>query len=436
MKRPRLLLALAAACAVVALAASGVSVWALTADASQAGSVDASSSAAAPADRLAKRAGSPVRTGAFSFGHTIVNEVPSPGGPIDAGMRLPFELGVPATQFRVHLRNWQFNSEEVFDSPVTITGMAVGEQSESPVGTTGGAADGTVTSLSGEFAGTPIGIAGAANLSAEGFVTNWIDPSRFELHAGTSYLLAVGFTAPAGARLASSQALSWLDTDGASGLIATPGVLGAAGPHSYFDVWIEYGFEGDAPLLVSVGHSLNAPGSIRTDLFPTRGEETAWPQQWALSNDAVAVSFASPGAETTVFAPGNSKWQQFGELQPDIVTVWTASNDIAHGRPLADIQRDWTAVLAGVRARWPEAQVLAMTEPPRHLTGEAEATRLAWNAWLALVPAGVDRVLDADFALRDPAQPSELRPDVDADGTHFSARGHSLIADLVPAPRR
>ncbi|WP_382308854.1 SGNH/GDSL hydrolase family protein [Herbiconiux sp. UC225_62] len=428
-RRSRRLLAAAAVCAVVTIVAASVSVWALTTDAGHAASApadqeSAASGADAPGLVIARHAGAPRTTADLSFGHTTDRAVPSPTAPMDASMRLPFELGVPADAFRVHIRNWQFNSEETFATPVTITGIYLGEQLV-----------GGESGQSGEFASTPVGVAGTANLSTDGFVSDWIEPGQFALDAHTSYLLSLGWTAPAGAVLATNPGLSWLATDAGSSLANADDAPGTQSYLSYFDVWIEYEYSGDAPLMVSIGHSLNAPGSYETAAFPTRGEQTAWPQQWALSNDAAAVSFASPGAETTVFAPGATKWNEFGELDPDIVTIWTASNDIAHGRPLADIERDWGAVVTQVHALWPDATVYALTEPPRNLSGAAEQTRLDWNSWLSLGPYGVDRVLDADYTLRDPLQPSVLRPDVNADGIHFSARGHSLVAGLIPAPR-
>jgi hypothetical protein len=434
--RPRVLLTAAALCAVIALLAATVSVWALSADtagaasAAQAEAEAARSAGSAASDsgpglRLERRAGSPTTTAALSFGHTIDKAVPSTRDRMDASMRLPFELGVEADAFRVHIRNWQFDTEESFTSPVTLTGVYVGEQLMS--GESG---------QSGAFAEAPVGIATTATLPTDGFVSDWISPDRVELEAHTSYLLSLGWTAPAGAVIGTNPGLSWLATDAASARANVTAAQGVAGAISFFDIWIEYQYTGDAPLMVSIGHSLNAPGNYNIGQFPTRGVQTSWPQQWALSNDAAAVSFASPGAETTVFANDATKWQEFGELDPDIVTVWAASNDIAHGRALDDIQRDWGSIVTHVHALWPDAVVYAMTEPPRGLTGAAEETRLAWNSWLSLGPFGVDRVLDADYTLRDPLEPSLLRADVDADGIHFSARGHSLVAGLIPAPRR
>lgn len=433
MKRPRVLVAAAAACAVVALAVAGVSVWAFSASSGGplGGAGDVVESGASGAGQtLTREAGATGSTGIYSFGHTIDSAVPSPDVPLDVSMRLPFSLSVPAQAFRVHVRNWSFDDEREYDSPVTLTGMHVGAHALDPS---------TATGQTGAFEGTPVGIVGTVNLAPGGFVSEWVEPSLVQLDDSVDSLLAIGFTAPAGARLATSQGLSWTHVgEGASALAAAPGVRGATQYLSYFDVWIEYEFGGSggdpAPVLVSVGHSLNAPGSFATDAFPTRGEATAWPQQWALSHGGVAVSLAAPGAEASVFAPSAAKWSAFVDVSPDIVTVWTASNDIARGHPLVEIQRDWSEVVAGVVARWPEAAVYALTEPPRGLTGAEEQTRLAWNEWLSLVPPGVDRVLDADAVLRDPGAPSELRSDVDADGVHVSARGHSLVAELVPGP--
>ncbi|MCS5717354.1 hypothetical protein N1027_04295 [Herbiconiux sp. CPCC 205763] len=115
----------------------------------------------APGLVLERRAGESRTSAAFSFGHTTDRAVPSAGAPMDASMRLPFELGVPADAFRVHIRNWQFDSEEAFPTPVTITGVYVGEQ------VVGGEAG-----PSGVFASTSTGVAGTANLSTDGFVSD------------------------------------------------------------------------------------------------------------------------------------------------------------------------------------------------------------------------------------------------------------------------
>src|SRR4051812_46840310 len=125
-RRSRRLLAIAAACAVVTVVAAGVSVWALAAQTQESASVAVQPAAGGSADvpaggsgeirRLERTLGEPRTSAALSFGHTIDRTVPSPSARMDASMRLPFELGVRADAFRVHVRNWQFNSEEIFPS--------------------------------------------------------------------------------------------------------------------------------------------------------------------------------------------------------------------------------------------------------------------------------------------------------------------------------
>ncbi|GAA2225799.1 hypothetical protein GCM10009851_07000 [Herbiconiux moechotypicola] len=382
-----------------------------------------------PGARLERQLGEPGRTAAYSFGHTVDRVQTDSSGRFEAGMRLPFELAVDATAFRVHVSNGEFDAEEDFDSPVSLTGVWLGEHLVS-------GAEG----MTGRFAGPAVQLAGTLNLPAGGAASEWVEADTAALQTGVPYLLALGFTTPAATTLGTVPGLSWLSTG--SGSAAAAGDESATPPRSpalsYLDVWIEYRFTGDAPVLFAVGHSLNAPGSNRTDAHPTRGESTAWPQQWAQANAGVAVSLAAPGSLTSLFARGTEVWREYEDatgLSPDVVTIWAASNDIARGRPLADIQRDWGAVVNRVRTLWPEAQVVAMTEPPRRLDAERESVRVAWNAWLATAPYGVDRVIDADGLLRDPLDPSRLRAEVDADGIHFTELGHSLLASQLAAPR-
>ena len=61
-----------------------------------------------------------------------------------------------------------------------------------------------------------------------------------------------------------------------------------------------------------------------------------------------------------------------------------------------------------------------------------EADRAAVNAWIR-APGNFDAVIDFDAAMRDPANPSRLRPDLDSgDGLHPSIAGYQAMADAVP----
>lgn len=62
---------------------------------------------------------------------------------------------------------------------------------------------------------------------------------------------------------------------------------------------------------------------------------------------------------------------------------------------------------------------------------ENEADRQALNAWLR-EPGRFDALVDYDALMRDPAQPSRIRADVDNDGLHPSLAGYRAMADAFP----
>nr|WP_294817876.1 SGNH/GDSL hydrolase family protein [uncultured Sphingomonas sp.] len=75
-----------------------------------------------------------------------------------------------------------------------------------------------------------------------------------------------------------------------------------------------------------------------------------------------------------------------------------------------------------------------------HPDAANEADRAAVNAWIR-APGNFDAVVDFDAAMRDPANPTRLRPDLDSgDGLHPSIVGYQAMADAVPlavlAPRK
>lgn len=67
-----------------------------------------------------------------------------------------------------------------------------------------------------------------------------------------------------------------------------------------------------------------------------------------------------------------------------------------------------------------------------HPGPESEASRQAIDAWIR-EPGNFDAVIDFDAALRDPANPAQLRPELDSgDGLHPSLKGYEAMAAAVP----
>ena len=61
---------------------------------------------------------------------------------------------------------------------------------------------------------------------------------------------------------------------------------------------------------------------------------------------------------------------------------------------------------------------------------ETEASRNAINAWIR-TPGNFDAVIDFDAVMRDPGNPTRLRPEVDNDGLHPSIAGYQTMADAA-----
>ncbi len=355
----------------------------------------------------------------YSFGHPTVVAEQFADAPLDAVQRLPFTLSADATSFRVHLRNWNYLTDEPVAGALEIGGLWIGEQGRDR--------------RSSAYAAAPTHIAeGGTIIDGATYTSPWISSEDVALGADTPMLLSMGLRAEQGVALAATGGVSWLDMLGASKIGGVKDALGTWNPGlSLLDVWIEYTVPYDTPVLFSIGHSLNAPGNVDPVASPHDGEMTSWPQRWAQSSGGAASTLAVPGAWTTSFGPESPKWVTYGEAEPDYVTIWSSSSDLASGRPVGDVQLSMQVLVERARTLWPEARILGFTEPPRSNDANADASRRQYNAWILTQPLGLDAIVDVDRHLTDPADPLELRPDVSADGAHLNGAGHDLVADLV-----
>jgi lysophospholipase L1-like esterase len=108
----------------------------------------------------------------------------------------------------------------------------------------------------------------------------------------------------------------------------------------------------------------------------------------------------------------------------------------AHQRLVADLIGAYRQMIARARARGVKvigATILPfMGTPTYNPTAANEADRQALNAWIR-APGNFDAVIDFDAVMRDPANPSRMRPDVDiGDHLHPSVAGYRAMADAVP----
>ena len=358
----------------------------------------------------------------YSFGHTVVTADQFASTPLDALQRLPLQLAVEPTSFRVHVRNWNYLADQGVPGSLTVTGVWLGQQ-----------ASGDETNPA--FSAEPALLAeGGTVTDGASYTTPWISTETVPISAHTPYLLSMGLRSDTGIAVAATGSAAWIDLFGASALAGSTDAMGQwNATASLLDVWIEYTVPDNVTTLFVIGHSLNSPGNRDRATHPHRGELDSWPQQWALSVDAAASTLAASGAWTLNYPPESPKWTTYGDAQPDYVAMWDASNDIANGQTLEQVQGSYQVVLARARQQWPDAVFYGFTEAPRSIPPELDSVRVAWNAWLLTADLGLAGVIDADAALRDPGSPEALDPELTSDGIHLNLAGHQLVAQLFSA---
>ena len=355
----------------------------------------------------------------YSFGHTIGVAEQFSAAPLDALQRLPIDLAVEPTSLRVHVRNWNYLADTPVPGALTITGLWLGEQVEGD-------------STSPAYSAQPTKIAdGGTIVDGATYTSPWIDADTVTIRPGIPNLLSIGMRSDTGTALAITGGVAWLDLFGSSDLGGMPDAIGEPTvSFSLLDVWVEYTVPESTETLLVLGHSLNSPGNIDPVASPHRGEQDSWPQLWANEHGAVASTLSASGSWILNYVPDSPKLATFEGMNPTYVSLWAASNDIFSERPLSDVQTSFLILLDRVRTQWPDAEVVAFTEPPRGGPENLDAVRLAWNEWLLGTDLGLLAVVDTASVLTDPDDPLNLVPELTSDGSHLSLEGHQIVADL------
>jgi lysophospholipase L1-like esterase len=106
-----------------------------------------------------------------------------------------------------------------------------------------------------------------------------------------------------------------------------------------------------------------------------------------------------------------------------------------HAALVRGVTGAYAQMVARARARGIKAigaTILPFSSSPYyHPDAATEASRQAINSWIR-APGHFDAVIDFDAAMRDPAQPTRLRPELDNDGLHPSIAGYRAMAEAVP----
>jgi lysophospholipase L1-like esterase len=129
-------------------------------------------------------------------------------------------------------------------------------------------------------------------------------------------------------------------------------------------------------------------------------------------------------------APDRVQADMLGRGVTDVV-VQVGLNDLFAPNsddPARDVIEGYKAIVA--RARAEGLRVFGTTLTPAGQSGEFEARRQAINDWIRS-PGAFDGIFDFDAAVRDPADPSHIRPGLTDEVVHLNDAGYKVLADSV-----
>jgi lysophospholipase L1-like esterase len=129
-------------------------------------------------------------------------------------------------------------------------------------------------------------------------------------------------------------------------------------------------------------------------------------------------------------APDRVQADMLGRGVTDVV-VQVGLNDLFAPNgddPVRDVIEGYKAIVA--RARAEGLRVFGTTLTPAGQSGEFEARRQAINDWIRS-PGAFDGIFDFDAAVRDPADPSHIRPGLTDEVVHLNDAGYKVLADSV-----
>lgn len=153
--------------------------------------------------------------------------------------------------------------------------------------------------------------------------------------------------------------------------------------------------------------------------------------------DALAVNC---GRQGMLAAEGLAAAPALPGIDPDAVLVGFGAVEALRGADAAAFAQDYDALLERLRARWPDARIIAMTVPPMRadapdLPGTAPRAAAAAPAFSTEIRAAAAAhgiaILDAGAALGigDAPPPAALSHD----GVHLSAAGYAALSRALGA---
>lgn len=323
--------------------------------------------------------------------------------------RLPVKWHAPITRFRVHIRNWNARTDEVFPGALSMTGLWFGEHAGA-----------------GNFTALPTQLEGAFTTPADGsdWVSSW---QNISITPDTEYLINFGFTAATGQQFYYHNGQSYASELPSNAGQLNHGALGNA--KAILDVWIEAETYATTPVIGTIGSS----SSAGTGADMPQLENVA--SLVASKLKALPVHYGGPGdtmANASNF--GWERWTRWEHLaKPDALINFMGSNDtFESGMTLATYQARYATLTEYLEGHITKNIYLTTITPRNGVTGAQEDLRRSINTWMKAL---VDARDVFDFVAAVSSDDETILPAYDSgDGYHFNTAGHTALADAVNRP--
>jgi hypothetical protein len=218
------------------------------------------------------------------------------GALTDAHQRLPVQLPVATTRWRLRMRNAKADGTSVAGA-INVTGVYVGQ-----------AAKNATTGLpTGAFTATPGQALGAFSTAADGAsetVTAWVTDSALQLNANTMHIVAMGWTTSA-TQTARGTGLIWYTSGAgknADAATASPSLSTASNVQLGY-IALEYEFSGSQRVGIALGDSLTEGYGAATNTILNAG---TWHQRFSQRTGIPMCSSGVFGSQTSAWTSSSA----------------------------------------------------------------------------------------------------------------------------------
>lgn len=332
----------------------------------------------------------------------------------DVTGRVPLMIGAPASEWRLHIRNYNDKTATAYPGALSFSGVYLGEHERDAQG-----------NLSGAFKTAPRQVAGAFTSSAVG--EEWVGPwvTDHPLKAGKDYLVSYGYTSAEQSNYLASSG-GWTTTSSSDVAELTP--IRTAVKSVPLDVWIEVRVPAETKVIGYIGDSLTLGIQATLPVYDS------WAAKHAIASGAIHSVYAVGGTQATDWtdtaARRLAKWETLAK--PDAVILALGNNDIfSYGVSLETMQARTLAVAAMARSFFCDRIYLTTILPRIDADPTAQAVWSGFNAWLLQTHAGARMTFDFAERIADANGNADPRWASTSTNFHLNSAGYARCAATI-----